>query len=171
MIKKLEDIINLSNLKNDTYKILSKFKFNLTNQISITHEPSAKTNEEKLYSGTGRLLGQKEELDFNIFNNEFVGTEFHNIYKYCEEHWRVGRMRLMNCPPRHCYSMHVDDSEVRYHVVIDTNPYSYLIYHPNKMYHLPDDGHVYEVNTRQLHSVMNSGDRDRIHLVYELDYK
>ena len=108
------------------------------------------------------------EFEFNNFNHEFSGTVFEEIFDYCKNHWLVGRMRLMNCAPRHCYSMHEDDSQNRYHIAIQTNVNAYLLYDTNQVFHIPADGHVYEVRTDVNHTALNAGNEDRIHLVYEL---
>jgi hypothetical protein len=62
------------------------------------------------------------------------------------------------------YTAHTDPDD-RIHLVISTNPYCYLIdIDSEKMYHLPVDGQVWNMDTGIRHVASNFGGKPRIHL-------
>lgn len=92
---------------------------------------------------------------------EFIGTPLGDILDSIEN---PGEARLMRLKPEESYMAHTDPDD-RYHVVITTNPYCYMIdLHDEKMYHLPADGGLWIMDTSPLHVAVNFGSRDRIHL-------
>lgn len=132
-------------------------------QLCLTSRPGA---QEPLRDGEGNLLGRGAETDFTVFNREFEGTVFEDIYRTVP--YRLGRVRLMALPPRSCYSFH-QDSEPRLHIAIVTNPQAFLLLDAGgnnlKRLHLPADGRLWWVDTRKIHSAMNAGEELRVHLV------
>lgn len=86
------------------------------------------------------------------------------------ERVRWGRIRFMMSRPKTGLSMHVD-LEVRYHLVLETNPGAIMAEcftgssHRCTGYHIPADGHWYRIDTRREHFVYNGGWEPRIHLV------
>lgn len=138
-------------------------------QLSLTGrsetDPSVEDGIGSIYDfKSSRWLAR--EADFRHFHPEFKSTYFHEIYERVQRHTggAIGRMRLMLLPPKACYSLHQDPT-IRYHLVLKTNPQALLIFPKNGLVHLPADGKLYQVDTRQLHTAMNGGDEDRIHLV------
>ena len=83
---------------------------------------------------------------------------------------KFGRIRYMRLMPKSGLSVHAD-FEVRYHLVLKTNPYAYFGEEVTddqisaKCYHIPSNGHFYKVNTLKNHFVFNGGWDPRIHLV------
>lgn len=86
----------------------------------------------------------------------------------------LGRVRIMKLPVHHGLSVH-KDNERRYHLVLQTNPQSYICHNHTpfntelqpiaQCYHMPQNNHWYRVDTRQVHWVYNGGSTERIHLV------
>lgn len=76
----------------------------------------------------------------------------------------IGEARLMKLSSAGCYTGHSDPDD-RYQLSIITNDYSYLIdLETSRLYHLPTDGVLWRMDTSKIHSAVNFGGRDRIHL-------
>ena len=146
-------------------------------QINFVHlEPECRS----VYHGTGTLydkLNQRwthREGDFRYFANEFKLSYFYEIFQRVETALssqsiaghprRIGRMRLMLMPPKTCYSMH-EDPTVRFHLPLITNSQALIVFRSGHIFHLPANGDLYLVNTRNSHTAMNGGESARIHLV------
>ena len=74
-------------------------------------------------------------------------------------------------PPHHCYSVHKDSSAVRFHFAIKTNPSAFFIYPSEVPFHIPADGYIYKIKSNELHSAMNGGAENRLHIVMEIGDK
>jgi hypothetical protein len=76
----------------------------------------------------------------------------------------IGEARLLLLESGDTYTAHTDPDD-RIHLVISTNPYCYLIdIDHEKMYHLPVDGQVWNMDTGIRHVASNFGGKPRIHL-------
>jgi len=156
----------------DLHLILQKYPFNdQRKQISLTHPSPV---NQSIEDGTGSLFNFEKQIwtsyndDYKYFSEEFKETYFYEMYTSLNEKagGRIRRIRLMNLPPKTCYSMHVD-STIRYHFALKTNPNAFLVFKEGAVIHVPTDGLVYAVDTRRFHSAMNGSDTDnRIHLVF-----
>ena len=104
----------------------------------------------------------KERL-YTELNEQFKGTYFEEIYNKLNEHYIMGRVRILLKEPRTTLSWH-RDPEPRLHLAILTNPGSILVIDDEAM-HIPSDGHLWFTNTRKYHNAFNGGEEDRIHLV------
>jgi hypothetical protein len=164
------DMVKLSKLVEET---IEKYPLNeSTRQICFT---SNKSFDQSVYDGVGSLYEYSEsqwkaqEKDFVYFLNEFKGTYYEEIYNGLQlwTHQKIARMRLMYLPPRCCYSLHADKTK-RLHVAVITNENAFLLFKEEPPIHIPKDGYVYEVDTRQWHTALNCGDESRIHLVFSL---
>ena len=74
------------------------------------------------------------------------------------------RTRLMIMPPKGCYTFHFDPTP-RIHLVVKTNPWVFMTDEKWKLFHIPDDGHPYYVDTTKPHTAINSALEERIHIV------
>ena len=157
--------------------VLSRHPFNHNNQVCLTHRAGDLTAIERAYEGTGHLWDPKigdfrhSEFDYSQFNLDFADTYFSEVFSGLSEAFAVGRSRLMLCRSRTCYSLHHDMSRYRYHIALRTNPGCWLVYPNRGNYHIPADGHLYRVVATELHSAMNAGATDRVHLVLEARVK
>jgi hypothetical protein len=158
--------INIDQLKHDSAVVLDKYPFNNHNQICFQNTPGVDLDP---YQGTGDsrldhcpMYGLQEE-DFKIFNPEFNGTVFEEIFKTFPH--KIGRMRLMKVPAKKCYWMHNDPGMVRYHFAVDTNSDCFILYRDHGHYHIPADGVCYKMDTDEHHTAVNASRDDRIHLV------
>ena len=132
-------------------------------KISLTHSEltAHRTIEERLLESFSDA-SQTEEHKYNLFIEEFKGTELHSIFETVPN---IGRFRIMILQPMSCYNIH-SDVATRYHFVIDTNPSCLFVYpNHNEVFHIPCDGKLYLVNTLEPHTFVNCGDTVRIHLV------
>lgn len=143
------------------------------NQLGITHRPNA---ENVILDASGSLYDKKlkqfvgKESDFTEWNLDTPAYIKEIIEQLAiHENTKFGRIRFMRLMPKTGLSVH-PDFEQRYHLVIDTNKYSYFGEHVGeevaaKCYHIPADGYFYKVDTTREHFVYNGGWEPRIHLV------
>jgi hypothetical protein len=76
----------------------------------------------------------------------------------------IGEARLLFLESGDSYTAHTDPDD-RYHLVIKTNPYSYIMdIDEQRMIHLPADGTVWHMDTSKKHLAGNYGGTTRIHL-------
>lgn len=144
------------------------------NQLGLTHRTDAKN---KWIDAGGNLYDSElkqfiaKESDFSEIN-EHVGNYTKNVLADLATFLGVsfGRIRYMRMPMKQGLTVH-RDFEVRYHIVLKTNPnamFGQTVAEDDvvaKCYHIPADGHVYKVDTTRDHFIYNGGWDDRIHLV------
>jgi hypothetical protein len=143
------------------------------NQIGLTYRPKA---EYPWNDASGSLYDKElkhfvgKESDFTEWNS--VGDYTRQVIEELSDCLKTnfGRIRYMKLMPKSGLSVH-SDFEIRYHLVLKTNPYSYFGEEVNdqdisaKCYHIPADSHFYKVDTLKNHFVFNGGWEPRIHLV------
>jgi hypothetical protein len=124
------------------------------NQISIQ---GVKGVKDPFY-GTGRWRDLKHEEyeftepNFNIpYTNEIIKSL--NMY----------RTRLMNMPPKTCYTYHRDFKQ-RMHIPLITNEDCFFLIE-DEVVRLPADGNHYLINTTKRHTFINASLEYRLHLV------
>lgn len=164
---------DLSLIQQESFQFIKRYPFKETRQLCLTHPPDIKSEVDRIYTYSGSLKGTElNEFDFSCINEELRSTGLYRLIERISEKWDLGRCRLCLLPPRTCYSLHVDVSPVRFHLVISTNPQSFII-HPerNSMIQVPEDGGIYAINTGEPHTAMNCGSSDRIHMVMEIGDK
>jgi len=105
----------------------------------------------------------KSESQFNLINDLYENTLFERIIS---EH-NGFRSRLMTIKPKSVYSVHTDPAS-RYHIALDTNPNAYFVFPThNEVFHIPRDGYVYRVNTKEPHTFINcDSDQSRTHFIW-----
>jgi len=169
------------NLKVDTDQVQSDLAaiLNLTdwtgNQIGLIHRVLPKTDIWK--DCIGSLYDREKgielvtESEFTELNKQ-IPEYLKNILEQLAniENIKLGRVRFMRLLPNRGLSVHKDTS-VRYHLVLETNQYSYIAQGLDQSgiravcHHIPADGYFYKVDTTKEHFVYNGGKTDRIHLV------
>jgi hypothetical protein len=116
--------------------------------------------EDAWASAVGKSQGY--DLNCSELNPAIKGTVFEDVIK----EYNLKRTRLMWVNPYSCYSMHHDKTP-RIHIPLITNSVCYFIFNTHKekrIQYLPA-GFVYWVDTRHLHTFMNTSDYPRLHLV------
>jgi len=133
---------------------------------SLTYDWSKKTTiikengKEDIYvPKRDTLLAEK---DFKFLCSAFKDTLFEIIYMELQEHFELGRVRLMKSKPKSCLSWHYD-FEKRLHYPIKTQEGCLMIIN-DEVKHLPR----YEwflTDTTTKHTAVNASKEERIHLV------
>lgn len=138
--------------------------------LSLTHRPGV---ADPLYDGSNSQYDPDtnqrlfEEGDFTEFNPEFRNTIFYDIYRAMPS--QIGRMRLNLIPPLTVFTMH-QDSAIRAHVAVKTNPDCLLISRDGQAHHVPVDGNAYIFDTKQPHTAFNASREERVHLTIALAF-
>lgn len=107
------------------------------------------------------------EADFKYFNPGLEGTYFEDCHKIFNELLsdRVGRVRLFRRTPQTSSSLH-RDLDIRLHVALVSNKNSFLVFPDIGVFHVPDDGFIYLVNTTIPHFAVNTDPlHERLHVV------
>lgn len=130
------------------------------NQISLQY-----AGTEDWHSGIGKSdLLVYEEYQYVNFHSFLEGTYLKEILNSFD--FPVSHARIMNLPPKTCYTTHVD-YYTRYHIPVRSKPLQTFMIFPDKektvrMY----PGKVYRTNTHELHNFINGTHEDRIHIVF-----
>ena len=183
-ITKLDLLFDVEQLRNDLEQLLNirpwpertiiNDKIYPANQLGITYRKNA--DDIWLDAGGNLYDFEKKEFiatekDFSELNDnvgEYTKNMLTEISKKIGKNF--GRIRYMKMPMKQGLTVH-RDFEVRYHIVLHTNPGAMFGETVNeeglaaKCYHIPADGCVYKVDTTRKHFVYNGGWDDRIHMV------
>ena len=169
IIKQLNYDFDLDKAKLAVMKILEEHNF--IPQIGLTHSPKATTAEEKILESTGSIFDfdNKEfkfkETDFTVFNDAYKGTYLYEMYKSMPN---IGRFRIMTMSGPSTYYAHSDISQ-RLHYAVETNKDCIFLFPEIKQQlFIPQDGFVYQVDTRHRHTFVNASKATRIHLLLSL---
>lgn len=128
------------------------------NQISVQTNGSADWEQS-----AGWLKNGTTEVSFNQIHPELAGSEIDAYLKWLP--FQVVRTRVMVMAPGRQYSVHKDPTW-RLHLPLVTNEKAKFIFaDENFSVHMPADGRLHLVDTRLMHTAVNDGDTDRIHLV------
>lgn len=150
--------LNLKFDKKEIHEHLQRIKplFGDTNQIAVNQAVDLNNTLD-----CARKPRSVEPL-YSVICEPFRGTVFESILRAVPSGY--GRARIMRLRPRTCYSVHKDTSW-RFHVALETNGKCLFIIDDHKPFYIPDDGHVYRVNTLNWHTALNGSEVDRYHLV------
>lgn len=138
--------------------------------VGITCRPGA---ADPLNDACRWLAEGETEADFSDVVEPFRDTAIADFITRLP--FRAGRTRLMIMPGKSCLTLH-EDPTIRYHFAIKTNPGSFILFvakpeggrfdaEPGTCYHIPADGHLYEMDARTTHTALNTNKEERIHLV------
>jgi aspartyl/asparaginyl beta-hydroxylase (cupin superfamily) len=147
--------------------------------IDVSRQTSYQTHEET-------FMYQLKELDYawnlkdkvvstspNNLKTKNAIKELEYIYKNLEScvQGKVVRSEIINLSPNSSIRTHKDRGDLlylsrRFHIPIITNPMCTFTVE-GKIFHL-EEGNVYELNNRRYHSVQNSSDKNRIHLIVDV---
>lgn len=175
-IEKIKNIdVDIEKIKADLSWVLLQTQWAPENQIGLVHRPYAEHNKWK--DCVGSLYDKEKKIEL-VQEDEFteINTNTPDYTKRMlnllaqQEGFKLGRVRYMLLEPKRGLTVHHDTS-VRYHLVIETNPYAYVAQTVNNpvmkavCYHIPADGSFYCVDTTKEHFVFNGGTEPRIHIV------
>lgn len=156
--KKLPVTVDLPRLQIEADKLLWQPEHNwYKDQISL--QTNGDANWE---SSIGSKKGENE-LQWDKLHPDLIGTWWEEFFTNLP--FKLYRARLMTMHPRTCYSIHVDDTP-RIHIAIKTHKQARFIFtNPPVLKHIPADGHLWWVDTREEHTALNGSLEARIHLV------
>ena len=160
---------DIGRLQDEVANLLQSISFDThytKNQIAFNSRPNASV---PLYDGVGRI-DDSGGGSFSEVNVVFHGTYLEHIYHTLKTKIPVGRVRLLRLQSGKCYSFH-SDASIRYHMAIQTNEGSFIVYNGVPPYHIPADGVVYRMDATQHHTALNgdSAGQDRIHVVFNVE--
>lgn len=169
IIYKIQSITNLHRLRLEVEHLIKNVEFSLEipNQLSLQVSDPGDTSKSSWWCSIGKinLPGRKKivEEDYIHIHPQLRGGAIDSWIRALPVN--VHRLRLLLVPPKGCYSIH-RDPKPRIHLPITTNSGA-LIVLPDKQVvsHLPADGGVWWVDTRESHTVVNCGVDVRVHLV------
>jgi len=131
-------------------------------QIAIQHY-RLNINDYRAGIGKSSAKTPKWEQAFCNLQPDYKNTAIAEYLDWLEV--PVYRTRIMLSRPKSCYSIHKDHSP-RLHLPLVTNDQCYFLFtKPEKMIHIPANGHTYWVDTRNYHTFLNGSLLDRLHLV------
>lgn len=103
-----------------------------------------------------------DESEFVLLNSQFVGTVIEKMYNMLDDNYNLGRVRLMNFPPKYCLTWHVDAGP-RVHYPIKTQEGCFMVIE-DEVKHLEQDKWWFS-NAVLPHTAFNGSKEDRLHLV------
>jgi len=96
-----------------------------------------------------------------LIKPEFVNTPLGNVLEALGD---IGEARLLRLASQDVYTAHTDPDD-RFHLNIISNEHCYLLdLETRTMHTIPVDGYVYSMDTSIVHSAINLGSTERIHL-------
>jgi len=132
-----------------------------SNQIALQY-----ASEESWTDGIGK--------SDHLLNDEQQYTHYHSALDglYIKEvltgmNFPVSHARLMNLPPKTCYTTHID-YYTRYHIPLTTRPLQTFMIFPDfepSVARMPA-GSIYWSNTHELHNFVNGTTQSRVHIVF-----
>jgi hypothetical protein len=108
----------------------------------------------------------RKENEFTITCDLFKNTYISEVIDKLKKEHNVYRGRFMLSKYKTCLSMHTDPTP-RLHIPIITNSEAFMVV-DNTVVRLPF-GKTYIVDTRLMHTAINAGIKDRVHLVFCVD--
>jgi hypothetical protein len=169
LIAKVKLDLDVEALRKATYDVIAQHPLihESTRQLSLQHRKGSENPwyESCLEGGEVRPV----DTDYATLNPGLENTYFAEVFSSFP--FPVFRARLMALAPRYCYSVHQDQT-ARLHLAIDTSEHAPFIFvERNEVFRIPADGNGYWVDTREVHTAMNGGSEERLHLVVGLDHK
>lgn len=137
------------------------FAFKGTRQIGLQSRPGS---TDPWYEACRRQSDIGDDNDYIQLNPDLTGSYIDHVLASLP--FRPFRARLMALEPKTCYAIH-RDSTPRFHIAVTTTPHARFVFtERQRVYHIPDDGHIYFVDTREMHTAFNGGDTLRVHIVF-----
>jgi len=118
--------------------------------------------------GIGGLeeLEESEEKSYHNINSKLKNSVLEELI---QQH-NGFRTRIMLMPPRQCYSIHADPTP-RIHIPIITNDQCWMIWPHKQTCKQLQTNLAHWTDTRKLHTFVNGGLENRIHIVMCVDIK
>lgn len=155
-LEKTDFKVDLEGLRADYLKNLELWPMH-KNRIALNNHDGV---DEYVKNNGQRLI----YTEFKHMNSIFKNTIWEDTLKLFPG--KIGRARLMILPHEKLLTVH-RDYEVRWHIALFTDPSCVTYDFEDKVgYNIPDDGYIYRLDGRKLHTVFNcSNNFNRVHLV------
>ncbi len=135
--------------------------FERTRQLGLHSFPGS---QDPWYDGCRKQREIGNDEDYTVLHPELRGSYIEEVFDRLP--FRAFRGRLMTLDPSICYSIHNDDTP-RYHIAVITSPPARFVFVDlQRIIHIPADGRIYFVDTRQTHTAFNAGKEMRLHIVF-----
>lgn len=135
--------------------------FERTRQLGLHSFPGS---TDPWYDGCRKQREIGDDRDYTLLHPELRGSYLEEIFVALP--FQPFRARLMGLDPATCYAIH-NDLTPRYHIAVKTSPQARFIFvDREKLIHIPADGRVYFVDTRETHTAFNAGKEMRLHIVF-----
>jgi aspartyl/asparaginyl beta-hydroxylase len=153
---------DIAKLRTATEKLLAEvpLAYEQTRQIALQTFTSS---TDPWYDGTRRQSQIGRDTDYDQLVPGLRGTYFEELFAALP--FKPFRARLMSLDPKIAYSVHRDETP-RFHIAINTSEHARFVFTEKEhVIHIPADGRVYFVDTREEHTAFNGGSEPRLHLV------
>jgi hypothetical protein len=158
-VGKISSNIDIARLKLETKSLIERNNWDIWKLQQV----SLQTNGDDDWNASIGSRPDQLEQQWNIIHPQLAGTWWEDFFKSLP--MPVYRSRLMIMHPRTCYSIH-SDLNPRLHIAITTTKQARFIFtDPPQIIHLPDNGTLWWVDTREEHTAINGSMGHRIHLV------
>jgi Aspartyl/Asparaginyl beta-hydroxylase len=105
-----------------------------------------------------------DDANYTVLNEKLKGSYLEEIFNQLP--FTPFRARLMGLECKARYSPH-RDATPRYHIALKTTELAHFVFvGQNRAIHIPADGRIYFVDTREEHTAFNDGPSLRLHLVF-----
>ena len=155
--------LDVDRLRLELEKLTSRvpLAFERTRQLGL-HSFTGST--DPWYDGCRKQRDIGDDSDYTVLHPELRGTYVEEVFATLP--FTPFRARLMMLDPAVCYSIHNDDTP-RYHIAVTTSPDARFVFvDRQRIIHIPADGRIYFVDTRQKHTAFNAGKQPRLHIVF-----
>ncbi len=120
---------------------------------------------------TMSVIAKKADLHYRGIKNEYTTRLFDDVIKLLEIDLQIVNLLFAKLPSKKIIPNHVDTGYMltvckRYHVPIITN--NNVIFTVNGESINMKEGCMYEINNNAEHSVINNGESDRVHLIFDI---
>jgi hypothetical protein len=174
LVQLVDNDIDYIVLEDEIQTLLEENDLRGQQQISLTS--LAGNNDWNCSIGRAVDL-EVDESKYNIINDAIKNTYIDTLIKRYSNYYR---WRILILKPKTTYSIHsdcalgIDYKNYRLHIPVTSNPGACMMFFDPEIKNLEYNevflaqlktGNSYRVNTSGLHTAVNFGDKDRIHIV------
>lgn len=135
--------------------------FERTRQLGLQSYPGS---TDLWYDACRKQREIGDDREYTLLHPELRGSYIEEAFAALP--FQPFRARLMGIDPSVCYAIH-SDLTPRYHIAVKTTPQARFVFvDREKLLHIPADGRVYFVDTRETHTAFNAGKEMRLHIVF-----
>jgi len=159
----LEVRLNIDRLRNEIDELTLRvpLAFERTRQLGLQ---SFAGSTDPWHDGCRKQREIGNDSDYTILHPDLKGSYIEEVFAQLP--FKPFRARLMVLDPAVCYSIHSDDTP-RYHIAVTTSIEARFVFvDRQRIIHIPADGRVYFVDTREKHTAFNAGKTARLHIVF-----